>query len=239
MNTLSVAIHDAAYPRRLASIPKAPPALYARGSMPPASWPSRLDAHAVAIVGTREATYAGLDAANRIASAAARAGFVVVSGLALGIDGAAHRGCLDAHGVTVAVMAHGLDTVYPREHRDLAARIVACGGMLVSEWPDGTQAAPWRFATRNRIQSGLSGCVVVVECGPESGTMHTARYAHEQGRPVIAVQSRAEDPALRNSGGAEIVKTIGATPAHSVAEVMASISAAMKRAKAPTTEEHQ
>ncbi len=221
MSTQVIPVGAREYPARLAAALASPPTLYVRGDV------SALARPCVAVVGTREATYAGLDAASRIAGAAARAGFAVVSGLALGIDGAAHRGCLDAHGVAVAVMAHGLDRVYPREHRDLAARILACGGALVSEWPDGTQPAPWRFATRNRIQSGLSACVVVVECGPESGTMHTARYAQEQRRPVIAVQSNAEDPALRNSGGAELVRAGRATPAHSVAEVMAAVRRAM------------
>ncbi len=172
---------DEEYPERLRSITSAPAILYIRGRLTPD------DALAVAIVGTRRMTPYGREVTYRIASELAAVGITVVSGLALGVDGAAHRAALDAGGRTIAVLGHGLQMLSPASHRDLAARISATGGALVTEYALGTPAEPGNFPVRNRIISGLSLGVVIVEAGQKSGALITADFAAEQGRDVFAV----------------------------------------------------
>lgn len=170
---------DSAYPMRLRQIPAPPPVLYVRGE-----WPD--DSPAVAIVGTRRATPYGLGVAERLASALAEARVTVVSGLARGIDAAAHAAAVRARGCTVGVLACGVDVAYPPEHRALMAAMCARGG-LVAEAP--MRAPPERgaFPARNRLISGLADAVVVVEGDLDSGALITARRAEAQGRPVFAV----------------------------------------------------
>lgn len=162
---------------RLARFPGAPRWLYVRGSLP--------DAPSVAIVGTRTCTAYGAELAKGYGRAAASAGWAVVSGMARGIDGAAHRGALDGCGTTVAVLGSGVDVVYPRRHRGLHDEIVAAGA-VVSEFPPGTRPDAWRFPTRNRIISALADIVLVVEAGETGGALITARIALDQGVPVFA-----------------------------------------------------
>ena len=150
--------------------------------------PTRFAATAsLAVVGTREPTKQGEEAAHRTARAAAEAGFAVVSGLARGCDTRAHEGCLGAGGVGVAVLAHGLDMVYPAENRDLAERLIKQGGCLVSEYPVGAKPAGPAFVERDRIQSGLSEAVLVIETGTRGGTMHTVKFARRQKRQIACI----------------------------------------------------
>jgi len=167
------------YPPRLASIPDPPPVLWARGALGPCL-------HAVAIVGSRFATPHGLEVGARLGQGLARAGFDVVSGLARGVDAASHRGALRGGGRTIAVLGSGIDVVYPPEHAPLAEDI-AGGGALVSEFAPGVPPHGWHFPRRNRVISGLSLGVVIVEAAQRSGSLITARCALEQGRSVMAV----------------------------------------------------
>jgi DNA processing protein len=168
------------YPAVLAHIPSPPPLLYVRGRLADA------DRWSVAVVGTRSPTSYGKEAARRLAGDLAAAGITVVSGLAIGIDTIAHSATLEQSGRTIAVLASGLDQVYPERNRALAERIVASGAM-VSEFPIGTRPIPQLFPVRNRLISGLSLGTLVVEAGASSGALITVDYALEQGRDVFAV----------------------------------------------------
>ena len=178
---------DPEMPPRLKAIPDAPAVLFLRGD------PGVLSAPQIAIVGSRRATPAGARIARRLAGELAARGVVVTSGLAQGVDAEAHRGALDAGGRTVAVLGSALDRVYPAGHRSLADRI-AGQGALVSEFPFGTPPAPWNFPWRNRIISGLSLGVLVVEAADRSGSLVTARLAADQGREVFAVPGSILNP---------------------------------------------
>ncbi len=160
--------------------------LFVRGSLPPVP--------GVAVVGSRRATRYGLGVAEAIGRRLAAAGRVVVSGLARGIDGAAHRGCVAAGGVGVAVLGSGIDVWYPAEHRTLGEELVAGGGAVVSEYPPGTPPAPWRFPCRNRLIVGISAAVIVVEAAAKSGALITAREALERGRDVYVVPGDIDRP---------------------------------------------
>ena len=173
------------YPMRLHVLDRdTPPVLYVKG-MPDAS---NSQPTAVAIVGTRKPTEYGVKAAITYGSFAARQGISVVSGLAYGCDYYGHIGCLDKGGTAVAVLAHGLDTVYPPEHRDLATEIEQNKGCLVSEYPPGTRASRWNFVRRDRLQSALSDLVIVIQTGIKGGTLHTVRAAENQKKQVVCVR---------------------------------------------------
>lgn len=184
----AVPLGDPTYPDRLTSIPDPPPLLYLRGELTPA------DANAVAVVGSRACSVYGKRATERIVGGLAAAGWTVVSGLARGIDGAAHRAALDAGGRTIAVLAGGLSKIYPPEHAELAEQ-VAGRGALVSETPMTVAPQPGMFPARNRIVSGLCRAVVVVEANERSGALITAEHALEQGREVFAVPGNIDSPA--------------------------------------------
>lgn len=179
---------SAEYPPALATIPDPPPLLYHRGNWEPA------DSNAIGIVGSRNCTPYGIRMAERIAAGLARAGWTVVSGLARGIDGAAHRAALDAGGRTIAVLAGGLSSIYPPEHANLAESIVP-NGVLVTETPMTVDPQPGMFPARNRVISGLSRAVVVVEANLKSGALITVTHAAEQGRDVYAVPGNVDCPA--------------------------------------------
>lgn len=175
-----VAEDDADYPRALLPLDDRPRRLCVSGQVAP-------DLPALAIVGSRRATAYGLRVARALGAEAARAGWVVVSGLARGIDAEAHRGCLEAGGVTWAVLGSGLERVYPPENRPLAERIVARGGCLLSEFPEKTPPFKGCFPARNRIVAGLCWATIVVEGRERSGSLITGRKALEYGREVFAV----------------------------------------------------
>ncbi len=192
---------DAGFPSLLACIPDAPLVLCYRGD------PAVLEATGVAIVGARRASRYGLEVAHGLARELAGCGMVVVSGLALGVDGAAHRGALDGGGATVAVLGSGVNRVAPLANARLARDILDAGGLVLSEYAPEATAAPYRFPERNRLISGLSAGVVVVEASERSGSLITARLAMEQGREVMAVPGL---PGLPNSGGVNRLLKSGA-----------------------------
>jgi DNA processing protein len=185
------------YPPMLAAIVDPPPVLWSQGSI------EVLERPAVAVVGSRAATPYALDVAARLAADLARRGVVIVSGLARGVDSAAHRGALSADGPTVAVLGCGADVVYPPEHAALT-RAIATTGLVVSELAPGTRPLPQFFPQRNRIISGLSKAVVIVEAGEKSGSLITARCALEQGRDVLAVPGNVLSG--RNRGGHALLR---------------------------------
>jgi DNA processing protein len=206
-----------AYPARLRTIVDPPLALFVRGTL------GDLD-DAVAIVGARRSGEYGRRTAHALAIGLAEAGIAVVSGLAAGIDGAAHRGALAGGGRTLAVMATGIDDVYPAWHRDLA-REIASHGALVTEFPAGTPALPRHFPQRNRIVSGLAAGVVVVEAAEGSGSLITARYALEQGREVLAVPGPIGDG--RHRGSHRLLQQ-GATLVTGVEDVLDALAPALR-----------
>ncbi|MEX2559999.1 MAG: DNA-processing protein DprA, partial [Pirellulales bacterium] len=176
---------DGEYPRLLREIHDPPAVLYVKGRIAPA------DALAVAIVGSRHGTHYGIAQAERLASSLAHAGLTIVSGLARGIDAAAHRGALAAGGRTLAVLGSGILNVYPPEHQPLAVEVINSGA-LISEMPVHSAPSSASFPQRNRLISGLSLGVIVVEASDRSGALITARHAMEQGREVFAVPGRVD-----------------------------------------------
>ncbi|MBS0266555.1 MAG: DNA-protecting protein DprA, partial [Planctomycetes bacterium] len=198
------------YPPALNRIPDPPGVLYCQGSL------EQRDALAVAIVGSRRCTVYGRQQAERLAGGLARAGVTVISGLARGIDAAAHRGALNAGGRTIAVLGTGLARIYPPEHQDLAVS-VARQGAVVSEVSLDTTALPGLFPQRNRIISGMSLGVVVVEANRNSGALHTVRHALEQGRDVFAVPGRIDS--LASEGCHDIIRD-GATLVRHVDDIL-------------------
>jgi DNA processing protein len=200
-----VAWDDPDYPKALLELGYAPPALFFVGRR------ELLNRPALAIVGSRNATAQGKDNARNFAHALADAGLTIVSGLALGVDAAAHEGALMGAGSTLAVVGTGLDRVYPARHRDLAHRIAVEGGLL-SEFPPGTPPREWNFPRRNRLISGLARGVLIVEAALQSGSLITARLAGEQGREVFAIPGSIHSPLAKGCHklireGAKLVET--------------------------------
>src|SRR5918912_317576 len=196
-------LDDGAYPALLREIPDPPVTLYVRGR-----WGECLEAPSVGVVGSRRCSTYGQNVSLMLARELASRGVTIISGLARGIDAAAHRGALEAGGRTVAVLGTGVDEVYPRDHKKLADEILAKGGALVSQFPLATPPIPENFPYRNRIISGLSLGTVLVEAAENSGSLITARLALEQGREVFAVPGNITS---RNSFGTNyLIKAAGA-----------------------------
>jgi DNA processing protein len=180
---------DREYTQIITTIAKVPKRLWLIGRLPEQRQTT------VAIVGTRRPSSYGRDVAYRLAGELASRGVVIVSGLAFGVDSIAHRAALDAGGTTIAIMPRGLDQIAPASHRNLAIDIISKGGALLSEYPPGTETHKANYIERNRLVSGLSDGLLIVEAGVKSGTMHTANFALEQGRSVMAVPGMVTSPA--------------------------------------------
>ncbi len=198
---------DAEYPAALKTIHDPPLALYVRGSFLPG------EEHMLGIVGSRKATHYGLNIADRLSYQLVQTGFAIVSGLARGIDTAAHQGALKGKGRTIAVLGAAIDQLYPPENAELADAISEHGA-VISEYPLGRKADRMTFPYRNRIISGLSMGVLVVEAGFKSGTLHTADAALEQGRSVFAIPGRIDHPSAKGTNfliknGAKLVDNVG------------------------------
>lgn len=205
------------YPSLLKATVNPPPVLYVRGSLLPQ------DAWALGVVGTRQASVYGREATRTLVTGLARGGVTIVSGLAYGVDTVAHRAALDAGGRTLAVLGSGVDIIYPADNRGLAADIVRQGA-LVSEYPLGTKPEARNFPPRNRIISGLSLGVLVVEGSTRSGAMITAAYAVEQGREVFAVPGSIMS---RNSSGPSLLIQQGAKLVTSVGDILEELNLSM------------
>jgi DNA processing protein len=212
------------FPPLLAAVHDPPPGLFLRGD----AAVDLLARPAVAVVGARACSGYGASIARMLGRELAAAGLVVVSGLARGVDAEAHRGALEANGVTVAVLGCGIDRDYPAAHADLARRIAATG-LVASEYAPGVEPAPWRFPARNRIISGLSAATVVVEARERSGALITADFALEEGREVFAVPG--EITASLSAGTNALLK-LGASPLTDAGDVLSSFGLA-----APVPEE--
>jgi DNA processing protein len=198
--------HHSHYPALLREIHRPPPLLYARGNTDLLGLPQ------LAIVGTRHPTPTGIDNTRAFARYLAQGGFTITSGLALGVDGIAHESALSAGGNTIAVMGTGIDHIYPQRHRHLAAQLLDQGGLLLSEFTPGTKAHAAHFPQRNRLISGLSMGVLVVEAALKSGSLITARYALEQNRDVFAIPGSIHNPQAKGchaliKQGAQLVET--------------------------------
>jgi DNA processing protein len=211
-----------AYPPALATIPDPPHLLYVRGSLEPA------DGRAVAVVGSRHCTAYGRRVAEHLARGLAHAGVTVISGLARGIDGQAHRGALQA-GRTLAVLAGGLSRIYPPEHKDLAEQVAAAGA-LVSEASMEMEPMAGMFPARNRIISGLARAVVIVEAAEKSGALITARHAAEQGRTVLAVPGPVDQT---TSSGTNALLRQGAILVRGVDDILEELDGVSAVASAP------
>lgn len=203
---------DDGYPRSLVELPDAPDVLFVRGTIPSSPM--------VAVVGTRRCTTYGTRVATAAGRAIAAAGWPVVSGLARGIDGAAQRATV-AVGQSVAVLGSGIDRIYPSEHDRLADDIVQSGGAVVSEYPPGIRPDAWRFPPRNRIISGLSEAVVVIEAPVKGGSLITAAHALEHGRPLFAVPG---DIDRETSRGCNLLVRDGAFPVLDIDDLMTGLS---------------
>ena len=223
MTIRSLALGDPAYPALLRHIPDPPARLWLRGDADP----SILDRTALAVVGARACSGYGRTVARLLAGEAAALGVVVVSGLARGIDGEAHRAALAVGGTTVAVLGCGVDRDYPAAHAELARSILAAGGLVVSEYAPGIEPAPWRFPARNRIIAGLARATVVVEARERSGALITADFALEDGREVLAVPGEITSALSR---GTNALLRLGATPATSAADVLEALGVEVRPA---------
>lgn len=205
---------DACYPTNLRQLPDAPPVLVVRGELVPE------DKFSVAIVGSRRATAYGLSLASRFSRELAAHGLTIASGGARGVDTQAHRGALDAKGRTVAFLGCGVDVHYPAENQRLFDEIAAGNGAVVSEFPIGTKPDPWRFPARNRLISGMSLGVLVVESPSDSGSLITAREAADQGRDVFAIPGPIDTG--RNAGCHKLIQD-GAKLVESVDDILVEL----------------
>ncbi len=218
------------YPELLKNIADAPAVIFGRGD------PQILHLPQVAVIGSRSSTRQGLQIAHDYSSELASNGFTITSGLAYGIDAASHSGCLSVNGKTIAVLGSGVDNIYPAGNRKLASQILQQGGAIISEYPPGTAPRPGNFPRRNRIISGLSMGVLVVEAAIKSGSLITARVASEQNREVFALPGSVHNPLSK--GCHQLIKN-GATLVETSADIVQQLGGmlAYKQQEAKTYEE--
>lgn len=219
MKVNKLTVKNAGIPSILAAIPAPPKELYVMGELGPLMQMPR-----VAIVGSRKVSPYGRHVTQRLAESLARAGVVIVSGLALGVDAIAHKACLEAGGKTIAVLPTSLDSIYPSSHRHLAEAIVRQGGALVSEYAPGMPGLKKNFIERNRLVSGISDAVLITEAAIKSGTLHTANYALDQGKTVMAVPGNVTSP---TSEGTNNLLKSGAIMVTEAADVLAALNLAL------------
>ncbi len=218
MNVKNLTINDSAYPSLLKARPGAPPELHVLG----ADLSEIMARPRVAIVGSRGVSTYGQQVTAQLAGELAQHGIVIVSGLALGVDGIAHEAALQAGGTTVAVLPCGLNQIYPATHTQLARRILEQGGALLSEFDPSMPGLKQNFIARNRIVSGMSDALLITEASEQSGTMHTARFALEQGVDVLAVPGNITSPT--SVGTNNLIRT-GAAPITCVQDVLHALGA--------------
>jgi len=211
-----VLLNASGYPPVLAQMSGAPKELFVAGELD-----ELLARPRVAIVGSRHVSAYGRQITTNLAAELAGQGIVIISGLALGVDALAHRAALEAGGLTLAVLPGPIEQIYPSSHTQLARQIVDGGGVLVSEYPDGTPAFRWNFVARNRIVAGLSDALLITEAAEKSGTLHTARFALELGRDVLAVPGNITSPL--SAGTNNLIKS-GAMPATSAEDVLHALN---------------
>ncbi len=217
-----ITLHDSRYPLLLKEIPDAPPLLFCRGEVSQLSWPQ------VAMVGSRRPSQNGLKLAEQFATELSQRGIAITSGLALGIDGAAHYATVKAKGITLAVLGTGLSEVYPKQHQTLAEQIVANDGVLISEFLPHTPPINYHFPRRNRIISGLSLGVLVVEAALPSGTLITAQLAADQNREVWAIPGSIFNPQVK---GCHALIRQGAKLVEETAHILEDIASRLGQAK--------
>jgi DNA processing protein len=205
MNVKKLTLNFSEYPEKLKNIPGPPKVLFTVGT--PLS--DLLSRPCVTVVGSRRVSAYGRVVTTSLVSELARAGVVIISGLAFGVDAIAHRAALDAGGLTVAVLPSSVEQVYPSSHAQLAQRIIEQGGALITEYPPAARIYPINFIARNRIVAGVADAVLITEAAEKSGTLHTARFALEQGKDVLAVPGNITSPT--SAGTNNLIKT-GATP---------------------------
>lgn len=210
VNTLT--LKGSGYPEILKNIPQPPQTLYWSGATP-SEW---LGKPRVAIVGSRKVSHYGREVTQKLATQLAEVGVVIISGLALGIDGIAHQAALDANGLTVAVLPTPIEQIYPTTHANLARQILEQGGTLLSEYSNNYPGYKVNFIARNRIVSGLSDILLITEAAVNSGTLHTARFALEQGKTVMVVPGNITSPG--SEGCNNLIKS-GAIPVTSVEDI--------------------
>lgn len=213
INTISPL--DDKYLQIIDTIAIKPKRLYFIGKIPETRRPT------VAIVGTRKPTSYGREVTYQLAYDLARKGIIIISGLALGVDSIAHRATLDAGGTTLAVLANGVDIIYPASHKELANSIIQNGGAIISEYEPGTTARDFQFIERNRIVSGLSDAIIITEAAIRSGTMSTAAHALDQGREVFVVPGNITSPL--SAGCNKLIKQ-GAIPITCIEDVLEVIA---------------
>lgn len=228
-NLSLVLFEEEGFPLLLKQIPSPPFGLYYRGSL------ASLDAPCVAIVGTRKASAQAQEFTKKISGELCAAGITIISGLARGVDSMAHLGAIARSGKTVAVLAQGLSHIYPRQNSDLAEKIIATGGAVVSEYPPLLKARLYTFLERNRIVSGLSRAVVVVEAPARSGTLSTAKHALEHNREVLVVPGPVSS--LNYSGSHALIRA-GAELITSSAEILETLGMKQKQETLFQTFEH-
>lgn len=207
--------HEHKYLQIIESIAKNPKKLYFIGKLPEKRIPT------VAIVGTRKPTSYGKEVTYKLATDLAKKGIIIISGLALGVDSIAHRATLDAGGITLAILANGVDIIYPASHKNLANEIIEKDGAIISEYTPGTEARQYQFLERNRIVSGLSDAIIITESAIRSGTLSTAMHALEQGKEVFVVPGNITSPL--SAGCNNLIKQ-GAHPITSADDVLEIIA---------------